>query len=500
MPGKMVSGTCVGRREFLKGLGAGTAVVALGAGLAGCSSGGDSDTGADEGTQKIAGYTPVSFAQETDVLIVGTGIAGMAAAIQPLKAGKKVVLIDKMGYFGGESSLSCGFFNIAGSKYQQDFGIALTIEEQWEKVQSFYTESKDDLEYFKELYMGQTAWCDVVTQEFGVTWQPLEDYAGDGQHNTMLLPEHGIGDMSAIFNPLQTGLTSLGAEFIGNTRALDFIVDAQGSPLGLRCRDESSGKIIDIKARCVVLATGGFSCNQEMVTTYLPQQARKGPLTVGSMGEGHVMASSLGGTYNRMDEEANLMSDLAQVTVWGYFGPNVQVGPDGKRFIKEDQSHDSPDKAAELELGYWWTIFDEQLITGSQKWNVEQNMQSNPERLVQADTLAGLAAAMGIEAAVLEQTFAEYDAAVAAGEDPLGKKRYLLSLQAPYYAMKHFPHRYKTHGGLKISARHELLNAAGEPIPNVFMVGSTVADTGSDLAPNAGSGYVCGKYVTEALA
>ncbi|MDR2106645.1 MAG: FAD-dependent oxidoreductase [Coriobacteriales bacterium] len=490
----------IGRREFLKGLGAGAATVALGAGLAGCSSNKQPDGKTDTNAQRIAGETPVGFSKQTDVLIVGTGIAGMSAAIQPLKAGKKVLLIDKMGYFGGESSLSCGFFNIAGSKYQQGFGIKLTIEEQWEKVQGFYADAKDDLDYFKEMYFGQTEWCDVVTQDFGVKWQPLEEYAGDGQHDTMLLPERGIGDLSALFDPFQAGLTALGAEFIGSMRALDFIVDGQGTPLGVRCRDEKDGKIVDIEAKCIVLATGGFSCNQELVTAYLPQQARKGPLTVGSMGEGHIMASSLGGAYNRMDEAANLMSDLAQVTVWGYFGPNVQVTPQGKRFIKEDQSHDSPDKAAELELGYWWTIFDEQLITGSQKWNVEQNMQSNPERLVEGNTLAELAAGMGIEAAVLEQTFAEYDAAVAAGEDPLGKKRYLLSLKAPYYAMKHFVHRYKTHGGLKISARHELLNAKGEPIPNVFMVGSTVADTGSDLAPNAGSGYVCGKYVTEALA
>jgi fumarate reductase flavoprotein subunit len=489
-----------GRREFLKGLGTGAAVIALGSGLSGCSTNNESGSGANVDAQNVVGSTSVEFGRETDVLIVGTGIAGMSAAIQPLKAGKKVLLIDKMSYFGGESSLSCGFFNIAGSKYQQDFGIKLTIDEQWEKVRDFYTDSKDDLEYFQELYRGQTEWCDVVTQDFGVIWQPLEDYAGDGQHNTMLLPEHGIGDMSAIFDPLQSGLTSLGAEFVGRMRALNFIVDAQGTPLGVRCQDESNNKIVDVKAKCIVLATGGFSCNQELVSTYLPQQARKGPLTVGSMGEGHIMAASLGGTYNRMDELANLMSDLAQVTVWGYFGPNVQVTPSGTRFIKEDQSHDSPDKAAELELGYWWTIFDDQLITGSQKWNVEKNMQSSPERLVKGATLAELAAGMGIEAAVLEQTFAEYDAAVTAGEDPLGKKRYLLSLKPPYYAMKHFVQRYKTHGGLKISSKHELLNAKGEPIPNVFMVGSTVADTGSDLAPNAGSGYVCGKYVAEALA
>ena len=66
-----------------------------------------------------------------------------------------------------------------------------------------------------------------------------------------------------------------------------------------------------------------------------------------------------------MDMEANRMSDLAQVTVWGYFSPQVQVTPQGRRFIKEDQSHDSPDKAVELGLGFWWTIFDDQPSTAA---------------------------------------------------------------------------------------------------------------------------------------
>ena len=278
-------------------------------------------------------------------------------------------------------------------------------------------------------------------------------------------------------------------------------MDGEGAPIGVRFNDEKNDKTVDIRAKKIIVATGGFSCNQEMVSTYLPSQARMGPLTVNSMGEGHQLCKAIGGEYTHMDMEANRMSDLAQVTVWGYFSPQVQVTPQGRRFIKEDQSHDSPDKAAELGLGFWWTIFDEQTINGSQKWNVEMNMKGNADRLVgPCATLDELAEAMDVPADTLKSTFETYDAMVAAGEDAeFGKKLFLQSLSAPFYAMKHFPYRYKTHGGMKITTDSQLTDKNGTPIPNVYCAGSTVADSGSDLSPNAGSGLISGKAVVEAL-
>ena len=215
----------------------------------------------------------------------------------------------------------------------------------------------------------------------------------------MLLPEHGIGDMTTVLTPLQKGLEEKGATYKLNLRATNFIVDAEGTPIGVRFHDEKNDGIVDIKASKIIVATGGFSCNQEMVSTYVPSQQRLGPLTVNSMGEGHQLCKALGGSYTHMDMEANLMSDLAQVTVWGYFGPNVQVTPQGTRFIKEDQSHDSPTACYEGGFGYWWTIFDNQLINGSQKWNVELNMKNNADRHVGPfDTLDELARAMSFDA------------------------------------------------------------------------------------------------------
>lgn len=491
------------RRNFLKAAVASGAVLVAGGALAGCAPSGGDTKGTSSGTESVIGAAPISFTEETGVLIIGTGIAGMSAAMDPVEAGHKVMLVDKLDRIGGESFISCGVMNVSGSKMQQDVGIPGTVEEKWEKYAPILEKGGevDDMEYKKNVYIYQTEWANRIAADYGGKFQPLTDYKDTGAPTSMLLPEHGIGDMTTVLTPLQKGLEQKGATYKLNLRAMNFIVDKDGNAIGVRFNDEKNNKPVDIKASKIVVATGGFSCNQEMMSSFLPEQAKLGPLTVHSMGEGHQMCKALGGVYNRMDMKANRMSDLAQATVWGYFGPNVQITPQGRRFIKEDQSHDTPDKAAELELGFWWQIFDNQLINGSQAWNVALNMKGNANRLVgPCNTLDELAAAMDVPADTLKTTFESYDAAVAAGEDKeFGKKLFLKSLAAPYYAVKHLPYRYKTHGGMKVTTESQMVDKDGNPIANVYCCGSTVADSGSDLSPNAGSGLVTGKAVAAAM-
>ncbi|MEG1397496.1 MAG: FAD-dependent oxidoreductase [Raoultibacter sp.] len=494
--------TNVGRRDFLKMAGTSAAIVVAGGALAGCAAG-SKESAKGGGAEQLLGYTPVNFTEETEVLILGTGIAGMSAAMDPVEAGLKVTLVDKLERIGGESFIACGVMNVSGSKMQKDAGIQGDPEEKWKKYQPVLEKAgeTDDMEYKHQVYINQTAWADRVVADYGAEFQPITDYMNTGALTSMLLPKNGIGDMATVLTPLQKGLEGKGANFKLNLRATNFIVDDKGTPIGVRFNDEKKGGVVDFKAKKIIVATGGFSCNQEMVSTYLPTQSRMGPLTVNSMGEGHRMCKDLGGEYVRMDMEANLMSDLAQVTVWGYFGPNVQITPQGRRFIKEDNSHDSPDAAKKLGLGFWWTIFDNQLINGSQKWNVAMNMKNNADRLVgPCNSLDELAVAMDVPAETLKTTFATYDAMVAAGTDTeFNKKLFLQSLSAPFYAMKHFAYRYKTHGGMKITTESQLTDKDGNPIANVYCCGSTVADSGSDLSPNAASGLITGKAVVAAL-
>lgn len=492
--------TTLNRRNFLKGAIASGAVLVAGGALAGCASGGSQS--ATEG-DALVGYAPINFAEETDVLIIGTGIAGLSAAMDPVEAGYKVMLADKRDTYGGESFMACGVMNITGSKHQLDAGIEGDPAAMWEKYAPVLEQKgeTDDMEYKKNVYLYQTEWADRVAADYGSVFQPMEDYMNTGAPTSMMLPGRGLGDMSAVLTPLVDGLEERGAVLELNRKATNFIVNSEGVVIGVRFIDMTNDKTIDVKAKKIIIATGGFSCNQVMVSEYFPEQARMCPLTVYSTGDGHELGRSIGGVYAHMDMHANLMSDMAQVTVWGYFGRNIQVDPWGKRFIKEDQSHDSPDAAAELNLGFWWQIFDSQLINGSQKWNVEMNMKSNADKMVgPCETVEELAEAMRVPVDALVATFEEYNGYVDAGEDKaFGKKLFLEKLEAPYYAFRHMPFRYKTHGGLKIATDSQLVDGQGNPIANVYVCGSTTPDPGSDLSPNAGSGLISGKAVVAAL-
>lgn len=259
---------------------------------------------------------------------------------------------------------------------------------------------------------GRTAWPPTTVPVF----QPITDYMNTGAPTSMLLPGNGIGDMQAVLAPLQKGLEQKGATYKLNLRATNFIVDGEGAPIGVRFNDEKNNKTVDIRAKKIIVATGGFSCNQEMVSTYLPSQARLEALTVNSMGEGHQLCKAIGGVYTHMDMEANRMSDLAQVTVWGYFSPQVQVTPQSRRFIKEDQSHDSPDKAVELGLGFWWSSSTIRPSTAARNGTSRHEEQRRPPR-GPCNSLDELAAAIDVPADTLKATFETYGAMVAAGED-----------------------------------------------------------------------------------
>ena len=110
-------------------------------------------------------HRPVSFSEETDVLILGTGIAGMSAAMDPVEAGHKVMLVDKLDRVGGESFIACGVMNVVGSKMQKDAGIEGDPEQMWEKFLPVLEKKgeTDDMDYKHNVYVypkpnGRTAW------------------------------------------------------------------------------------------------------------------------------------------------------------------------------------------------------------------------------------------------------------------------------------------------------------------------------------------------------
>lgn len=493
------------RRDLLKMGGAACLVAGAGAALAGCSGGGNAGSqGGAEGT--VVGVTDVNFTAETDVLVLGTGIAGLAAAMAPAKNGKKVMMVEKLPLYGGESKISCGFMFFYGSDYQKANGIETTAEEMWEKSKERLTTSERFTEswygeWIERRFFGTTDFINMAMNDFGATMQKPATMEVTNLANSMLLPDQGIGNPISLLEPIREGLVGLGVEFKYDTKAEALIKDTDGAVIGVRCIDQLSGANIDIKASKIAICTGGFSCNQEMVAEYLPDYAPVGNLTVNSMGEGQLMGFAAGAKPYFMDLPAYMMGSIPQATTWGYFTPLILVTQDGKRFINEGQSHDSGEAALKAGFEGWWVIFDESAWTVEQiADSVKANVESNPDRYVTADTIEELAIGMKIDPVTLAATFTNHNAMAAAGEDTEFKKeRHLKPLQGKLHALRLTSRRYKTYGGFLTSADCEVLDANDKPIPNLYAAGSTVPWSTSDLSPNAGNGFMCGESMSAAL-
>lgn len=494
------------RRDFLKALGLGTIVVA-GSALAGCSAQ-EGVTAQQNPTQsmQLSGSAAVSFSQSADVVIIGSGIAGFSAAMDPLEAGMSVLIAEKQSLLGGESYLSNGVFYVVGTELQQAAGVGVNPDDAW--VARLDAEGADwdeaRQEYQKRLFDRAPAWVDRVIADYGASFANPEDYAGVS--TDIILPKNGIGDTQSVMTPIRDALVNKGLSTVTGMRATAFIVDPDGNVVGVRFRAEETNKVLDVEAKkAVVVATGGFSGNQEMMALNVPSQAEVGCLSscCHSMGEGMELCLGLGGEMQDLSLEENLLADIPNASAWGAFAPVLQLGPDGARFAPEDDRFAAANRCFANQMGYWWLVFDEQLMNGTQAANVARVRQEHGNRVLGPfEDTAGLADALGVTQDALEATLASYDDAVRAGaDDEQGKTHFLASLSAPFYAMKLFPKRYRTRGGAHVDERARLLLASdGAPIENVFCCGAAAMGTHDGLSACAASGLLAGESIVELFA
>ena len=496
------------RRDFLKIGGASCIVAGTGAALAGCAPAGGADGPlAETGDAALVGYEPVNFREEVDVLIIGSGYAGLAAAMAPALAGKSIAIIEKQGQIGGDSATSCCFMFANGTELQQAAGNPVTIDEYWEASAERLSAGWDEYPWFGDWVKGKTyantRFVDSAINDFGAKFQePCTEAELPRLYGSVILPADGIGSGGPnILQPIAAKLKELGVDIRCGLRATALVEDGEGAVVGCRFENPLSGKLVDIKARATVLATGGFADNGEMVAEHLPEWANRAQLVHGCIGEGHRMAEAAGARMFGMDsslERCNLMGDIPNCTTWGYWTPVVLVLPNGKRFIEEAQSHDAAQAALDAGYTQWWSIFDDRAFKARAiAHSVEGNIKSRQDVYVKADTLDDLAAGMDVPADTLKATFARYDELVAAGEDAdFGKEAWLDSLQPPYHALKLNVCRYKTSGGVMVGPNNQVLDGEDNEIPGLYAAGAVALQSFASISACMATGY----YVGETLA
>ncbi len=492
------------RRSFFKLVGA-SAVVAAGGTLAACSAGTGMPSllpqNQDHGSYTISNDPDVKFTSDVDVLVVGSGIAGLSAAMAPAEAKKSVMIADKLDLLGGESFTSCGIMRVSGSELQRNAGITTTTIEAWDaRKQELADAGVSDLEFAKRLFVAAPEWVDHLASEYGALFADPKTYTGAGAPDTVILPKNGIGDMQEVMVPLRDGLSGKGVAFSTGLRAVAFILNEEGI-CGMRFRAEKNGAISDVRAKRIVLATGGFASSQPLIHAYVPAQENVACYTYASMGEGQLLGQAAGGQLADMEKAAELTGDIPFASAWGMFGPVVCLSPYGKRFAREDDRNSAATVCSKQSFGFWWTVFDKRVADGSQSRSVAETRSKSVKRMVgPCNSLEELATALSVANDTLKATFDAYGKTVDAKKDvEFGRTLFLDKLEPPYFAIRQFPVRYKTRGGIKTDGDGHLLNATGSPIANVYCCGSVGASSVDGLASNGAFGMLVGQAVTKTL-
>ena len=246
----------------------------------------------------------------------------------------------------------------------------------------------------------------------------------------------------------------------------------------------------------MVLTTGGFGANLDMVVKYKPEL--KGFMTTnapGIQGQGIEMAQALGAATVDMDQiqiHPTVQADTAALITEGLRGDGaILVNAEGKRFIDEVGTRDVVSAAEIAQTGsYSWLIVDQKMVDAS---SVIQGYIKKGYT-VEGQTYEELAQVMDVDEAAFAETMANWNNCVANKNDPdFGRTSFANALDtAPYYAIKVTAGVHHTMGGLKINTNTEVLKADGSVIPGLFAAGEVTGGVhgANRLGGNAVSDFV----------
>ena len=480
-------------------------------------------------------------AYEADVVIVGAGGAGMTAAITAADAGARVIVLESQPAVGGNSVKSTGGMNAAKTadqdenEFGEQAGVEKTLKaaaENWadneaitalaEKVQAQWDAYQENPEgYFDstELFA-----LDTLIGGKGLNDPALVDTLVNGTADAIdWLRTQGIdltdvasfggASVKRIHRPLDADgkVVSVGAYtvplleqaceardnllLLTDTTATKILTDADGNVVGVEAQGKS-GNTVTVDAGAVILATGGFGANLDMVVEYKPEL--EGFMTTnaaGIQGQGIAMAEALGAATVDMDQiqiHPTVQFDTASLITEGLRGDGaILVNANGERFIDEVGTRDVV-SAAEIAQpdSFSWLVVDQKMVDAS---TVIQGYIKKGFML-SGDTYEALAEALGIPADVFAATMETWNGYVADKNDPdFGRTSFAEPLDtAPYYAVKVTAGIHHTMGGLKIDTETHVLNADGAAIPGLFAAGEVTGGVhgGNRLGGNAVADFV----------
>ena len=447
------------RRNLLKAIGL------SGVGLAG---------GLRIGQVHAAEFAAPERSESVDVVVIGGGMAGCAAALQAAEAGASVVLVEKANRIGGNSILAAGTFSLplddgadAREAYVKDY-FNITLERGDRAI--FEAMARDIAE--------NIAWLEGHGAEF----LAAEERPPNRVATRTVGPSAWVG-MPPFFRLLGERIEAHGGHILTDVKARQLLVDERGAIAGLRVQDEDG--LIDYRAPAVIIAAGGYAANTAMLEAFSDPNA--GALMVrgyrGATGDGHLIAQAAGAGIIRMggmmalhiaavSPESTAAGQPARAIPYA-----LSINREGRRFIDESRGYVAHGKAVlDQPEGLTTLVFDQTIRELGPVSGVLDTFDRLGLDVYSADTIEELAEKVGLPPQATRETIEAYNAEVSDGEAPGAEPpRRTLAHRVetgPFYALHPLvPGITLTFGGIMTDDEARVLEPDGRVIPGLYAAG-----------------------------
>ena len=452
---------------------------------------------------------------DTDLVIVGGGLSGIAAAAEATDKGLKPVVLEKLAILGGAGNFPEGSLGI-GTRYQKEHGIKWDVQRTVNRFLEF-NHYRTNPNVIRQLIAESGSTIDWVVDK-GVTIRGIRTIMPEEEsfHCWHLFK----GGASTVVAKLAESAKAKGATILTETPAKKLIL-TNGRVTGVEAVDTKTGETVVIRAKKVILATGGFAANPGMIQQYVPDSSDpsvsepiwlRSALIDGRTGDGINMAMKVGGATAGMSQvvgNAPYLPDRPPINQfngedWLKQGrcalaqPWLWIDRNGERFFNESRGSVFTEVYAAMTAagGIMYNILDQakfdQLVAtgplipfnaivtvGTPLKALPKTFEEGMKRgwAFKADTLEDLAMQIGVPFENLKATMEKVNEYAKTGVDAeFGRKKEHLAAfdmeKGPYYALKGIRTYFLTLGGIKINRRFEALNGQGDSIPNLYMAGA----------------------------
>lgn len=420
----------------------------------------------------------------TDLVVVGGGPAGLSAAIEAKNKGiENVILVEKLDILSGNGKFDMNFFDMPNSKAMKDNGVEVSKEEFLEMKEGAW-----DSEARKEAWVDKAWDLDQWLRDMGVELN--FNYGGEKGMSHMAEEDQYSGDV--IQHGLEKKVNELGVDVRTGTMGYDLIFDGDDLK-GVAVRDKDNK--YNIMADAVVIATGGFSNNKDLLEEYLPGTEKIiNSNSMGATGDFIGVAKDHDIKLDHMDEQVVFKLGLSKNRMLTGAGDGfILVNEEGKRFVDESEGG--------LEMGLTlkenspvYYIYDQRLYDSMYrpKKHVELGYH------VEADSVEELAEKLGIPADALQASIDQYNKGVEGEEkDPIREEpsEFTIDTNGKLYGAQVESVQHMTKGGIVANEKAEVQNNAGQVIPGLYVAGEA-----SDTAAAYSGAVVFGRISGESAA